>query len=101
MANLTKADVEHVAKLAHLTVSKAEITKFQKQLSEVVSYIDELSEIPTDNVEPTSQTTGLINVTRVDEVKSEQTLTQEDVLSGSDETYNGYFKVPYVFEGKK
>lgn len=99
--NLTEKDVEHVAILAKLKLSEEEVIKFQKQLSEVVNYIDELSLVPTANVEPTSQTTGLINVTRADETKPEHILTERDALSGSDEIYNGYFKVPYVFEGKK
>jgi aspartyl-tRNA(Asn)/glutamyl-tRNA(Gln) amidotransferase subunit C len=98
---LTTADVKHVAKLAKLKLSKDEVGKFVNQLSEVVSYIDELAEVPTDNIEPTSQTTGLTNVTRKDEVKSERILTQEEALSGSDNIHNGYFKVPYVFEGKR
>lgn len=99
--NLAAADVEHVARLAKLEISKDEVNKFKVQLSEVVSYINKLTEIPTDNIEPTSQTTGLLNVTRDDETKQDQILSQEDALSGSDEVYNGYFKVPYVFEGKK
>lgn len=98
---LAVKDVEHVAKLAKLKLSKSEVNKFQKQLSEVVSYIDELSKVPTDNVEPTSQTTGLVNVTRPDKTNPTQTLSQKAALSGSDEIHNGYFKVPYVFEGKK
>jgi aspartyl-tRNA(Asn)/glutamyl-tRNA(Gln) amidotransferase subunit C len=99
--NLTTTDVQHVARLAKLNLSKVEVTKFQKQLSAVVDYINALSEVPTDNVEPTSQTTGLTNVTRGDKVAPGRVLSQEEALSGSDKIYNGYFKVPYVFEGKK
>ena len=69
MGNLSKDDVLHVAKLSKLTLTPKEITKFQVQLSKVVEYISNLSEVDTSNYQPTSQTTGLENVFRPDEVK--------------------------------
>ena len=71
MARLTKKDVLHVANLAKLTLTPKEITKFQEQLSKIVDYISQLSEVDTLNLESTSQTTGLENVFRSDEVKPE------------------------------
>ena len=50
----------------------------------------------TKDVEPTSQTTGLTNVTRSDEVVTGNILTQDDALSGTDNAHNGYFKVPAI-----
>ena len=93
MAKLTKAEVLHVAKLANLTLTKKEEEIYFDQLAKVIEHISELSEVDTDGVEPTSQSTGLENVNRPDEIKTENTLTQEQALSGSDQTYNGYFKV--------
>lgn len=83
----------HVAKLAKLELTEKEIEKFQEQLSKVVDQISELSEVDTSNVEPTSQTTGLENVERVDEADSTKCLSQDQAISGTDNTYNGYFKV--------
>ena len=97
MGKLSKSDVEHVASLAKLKLSPQEILKYQKQLSEIVSYVSELSGVDTSNVEPTSQTTGLTNVVRLDEPKTEG-LTQEEALSGTENTHNGYFVVPQVFD---
>lgn len=98
MAKLTRDDVLHVAKLAKLTLSKGEIEKFRKQLSEVISYISQLSEVDTKNTKPTAQTTGLENVKRDDGVRSEDSLSQEEALSGTDKTHNGYFKVGAILE---
>ena len=97
MGKLSKSDVEHVASLAKLKLSPQEILKFQKQLSKIVSYVGELSEIDTLNVEPTSQTTGLTNVVRNDELKADG-LSQEEALSGTEKKHNGYFVVPQVFD---
>lgn len=63
---LTKEQVEHIAKLARLKLSEAEIAKFQTQLSGILDYVEQLNEVGTDNVEPTAQVTGLTNVTRED-----------------------------------
>lgn len=93
MVKLSKADVLHVAKLAKLDLSDSEVEKFQGQLSKVIDQIGELSEVDTKNVEPTSQATGLENVYRIDEIKSENCLSQDEVLSGTDKIHNGYFKV--------
>ena len=93
MAKLTKTDVLHVAKLAKIEITGKEVEKYSEQLSKVVDYFSQLSEVDTEKVEPTSQTTGLENVTRPDLVKTENCLTQDEVVSGTDGIYNGYFKV--------
>ena len=100
MAKLTKADVAHVAKLANLALTNTELEKFLTQLNEVVNYISELSEVDTENVEPTSQTTGLANVTREDSVNATNILTQDEALSGTDKTHNGLFMVEAILKNK-
>jgi aspartyl-tRNA(Asn)/glutamyl-tRNA(Gln) amidotransferase subunit C len=95
MSKLTKADVLHVAKLAKLNLSEAEIKMFLPQLSSVIDHIGNLSKVDTANVEPTSQTTGLTDVFRDDEIK-ESSLDQDKALSGSEKIYNGYFRVPAI-----
>ncbi len=95
MATLSKSDVIHVAKLAALKLTDAEIEKFLPQLSSIINFISELNEVDTTNTEPTSSTTGLSNVVRDDE-DIRPSLTQEEALSGTDNTYNGYFKVEAI-----
>jgi len=92
MAKLTKDQVKHVAALANLTLTETQIDKFSLQLSSIVDYIGQLSEADTKGLEPTSQTTGLENVEREDKIR-ESIIDQEAALSGTDKTYNGYFKV--------
>lgn len=100
MAKLTRDDVLHVSKLAKLNLSEEEIKKYLKQLSKIVDYIGQLEEVNTSDVEPTSQTTGLTNVYRTDEIKEEDCLSQEEALSGTKKTHNGYFVVPGILEEK-
>lgn len=88
MSKLAGKDIEHVAKLAKLSLTPKEIGLFQKQLSNVIEYIGQLNEVETSKTQPTSQTTGLENVFRKDEINSQQILTQE----------NDYFEVDAVLE---
>ena len=92
MAKLSKTDVGHVANLAKLDLTETEINKFLPQLSQILEHISELGKVDTADIIPTSQTTGLTNVFREDEVKPSST-DQDGALSGTDNIYNGYFKV--------
>ncbi|MFC1727702.1 Asp-tRNA(Asn)/Glu-tRNA(Gln) amidotransferase subunit GatC [Patescibacteria group bacterium] len=96
---LTKDEVTHVAKLAQLELTAAEIQKFQKQLSQILDYIDQLKGLKTEGVKPISQTTGLENVFRLDEVQP--SLSFEQALSGAKKQKNNYFKVQSVFKKSK
>ncbi|OGM13600.1 hypothetical protein A3A76_03215 [Candidatus Woesebacteria bacterium RIFCSPLOWO2_01_FULL_39_23] len=98
MTILSGSDVKHIATLASLKLKKGEPEKFWTQLTKVIDYFEELKEVETNITEPTSQTTGLQNVTRDDNVQS--CLSQQDALSSSDKTYNNYFVVPIVLEEK-
>ncbi len=93
-----KIDVAHVAKLANLPLTIEEETKFEKQLSETLDYVKQLEEIDTKGVKPTNQVTGLENVTRED--ITTPSLSQEEALSNSTSTYNGFFKVPGILDSE-
>lgn len=91
-----KIDVFHVAKLANLPLTDEEKEKFEKQLSETLSYIEILKEIKTDKIPPTSHVTGLENVTRKDEPAP--SLSQDEALQNAKSTHNGFFKVKAILE---
>lgn len=95
MAKLNRQDVVHVADLAKLKLTDAEVDKFLSQLSVIVEHVSKLNEVDTEGIEPTSQTTGLINVQR-DDVIVTSDIDQAGALSGTDNTHNGYFKVDAI-----
>lgn len=92
-----KFDVAKVAKLANLTLSDSEKTKLEGQLSSILEYVEKLNEVDTENVEETSQVTGLENVLREDELGN-CAISQEEALSGTDSKEKGQFKVKAVLE---
>ena len=91
-----KIDVLHIAKLANLPLKKEEIEKYEKQLSEILEYIEKLKQVKTDDVPETSQVTGLENVTKDD--STAPSLSQDQALSNTKSKYNGSFKVKVILE---
>ena len=100
MGIISKKDVKHVAKLAKLKLADGDIDKFSEQLSKIISYVKELEKVDTSKTEPTNQTIGLENVSRKDVVDIETSLTQDEALSGTESTHNGYFLVDAIFQSK-
>lgn len=82
MATLTEEQVRHIAKLARLRLSDAEVKKYSTELTKILGYIEILNELKTDDVGPTAQVTGLENVLREDIVKPSEALP-EDLLECS------------------
>lgn len=97
MANQKTIDIKKVAKLANIPLTTEEESKFQRQLSAVIDFVKQLSEVDTSDIKPTSQTTGLENITREDLIKTETHLSQMQATSGTDKIHNGYFVVPSIF----
>lgn len=83
-----------MANLAQLKLSEKEVKKFQKQLSDILDYIAQLQKLDTQNIKPTSQTTGMENVFREDAIGPG--LTQKEALSGAKKKRNGYFQTKGV-----
>lgn len=91
-----KIDVPRVAKLANLPLKQEEKEKFEKQLSEILTYVEKLKKVDTKNVEITSQVTGLENIKREDKVIP--SLSQEEATSQTKSQQNGLFKVKAILE---
>lgn len=94
-----KIDVKKVAKLANLSLTPQEEQKFEKQLSEILSYVEKLNEVDVNGVEPTSQITGLANVSKNDDF-SNDSLSQDSALSGTKNQHNGFFKVKAILDSE-
>lgn len=93
---LTGDDVKHVAKLASLPLTDEETSKLESELSETLNYVQELNEIDTKGVMPTSQVTGLENVERED--VAADSLTQDQALSNAKSKKDGFFVVKVILE---
>lgn len=93
---LTLEEVRHVARLARLRLTDAELEEMQQQLSSILEHVDALQEVDVTGVPPTAQVTDVVNVVRPDEVRP--SLPVEAALSGASHREGDFFKVKPVFE---
>ena len=91
-----KISIEHLARLARLSVSDAEKMLFAKQIDNILHYMDKLNELDTGNIEPTSHVISLSNVVRED--LREYSLDREDALMNAPDKTNKFFRVPKIIE---
>jgi aspartyl-tRNA(Asn)/glutamyl-tRNA(Gln) amidotransferase subunit C len=91
---VTLKDVEYVAKLTRLELAEEERVAFQRELGKVVEYIDQLSEVDTEDVPVTSHVIPLQNVLREDDVLP--SLSAEQALADAPKSEAGFFRVPRV-----
>lgn len=93
---LSKKQIKHIAKLARLELSEAELKKYGGQLSDVLSYADQLQEADIDGVEPTAQVTGLENIFREDVIEEWDGAEKAEALRQSPELEDGQIKVKRI-----
>lgn len=93
---LSPEDVRHVAELAKLRLSEAEIEQFAGQLSDILKYAASLQAVDTGSVPPTPYVLPLHNVMREDE--PEAGLSNEAALGNAPDSEDGFFRVRAVFE---
>jgi aspartyl-tRNA(Asn)/glutamyl-tRNA(Gln) amidotransferase subunit C len=88
---LTREEVEHVAALARLGLSDAEITRLQDQLSSILEHIAAIDRLDTEAIPPTAQVIAMMNVMRPDVVSG--SLPREAVLENAPRQSDGFFEV--------
>lgn len=91
--------VEHVADLARLQLSREELERLSTQLSRILAYMEELNAIETAGVPgTTSVVAGAVNVLREDEIRP--SLSQAHALSNAPEAVDGLFQVPQIISDR-
>ena len=91
---LTRADVEKVALLARLRLSDAELETMTGQLAQIVGYVDLLSEVDTEGVEPMAHAVEVTNVFAADEVRP--SLPRDEALATAPRHNGRGYLVPAV-----
>lgn len=94
MSDLTRDDVAHLAGLARIDLSEAELDQMLGELGVILESVAKVQQAPIDGVEPMSHPMPIVNVTRPDEVRP--SLTPDEALSGAPEAAEGRFSVPRI-----
>ena len=93
---LSREDVLHIARLARLGLTEAEVEKFSEQLSLLLENFEVLQQVDTTGVPPTAQSIDLQTVMRDDEVA--ESLSAEQILANAPQKDGGFFRVQAVLE---
>lgn len=96
MAEITNERIKKIADSVRIAISDEEADKYTKEINSTITYANILSELNTDDVEPTTHGIVLGNVLRKDEPKP--SITQKDVLENAPDQEDGHFKVPSIME---
>ena len=96
---ITKQEVEKVAKLARLELTESEQAAFAKQLSQILTHVETLKQYDTVGVVPTATVLGQFNVFRPDMVRP--SLSVEQAVDNAPESIDGFFVVPKIIEDRQ
>jgi len=91
---ITREDVLKVAALSRLALTEEEEKLYTKQLTRILAYVEKLSEVDTEGVEPTKYVVQIDKRLREDEVRA--SLPQEEALKNAPNVDKGCFKVPKI-----
>ncbi|MCX5695335.1 MAG: Asp-tRNA(Asn)/Glu-tRNA(Gln) amidotransferase subunit GatC [Candidatus Omnitrophica bacterium] len=94
--SIDKKTVENVAHLARINLDKKELDKISGQLEHILSFIDKLSSLNTDNIAPTSHILPISNVLRKDELR--KSLPIAKTLMNAPAKQGNFFVVPKIIE---
>ncbi|MER3425386.1 MAG: Asp-tRNA(Asn)/Glu-tRNA(Gln) amidotransferase GatCAB subunit C [Nitrospiraceae bacterium] len=93
---ISREEVEHVAKLARLEITEEEKNTFSRQLSGILTYFEQLKKIDTTGVDQTATVLEQPGVLREDQVRP--SLPAQQALANAPERGDGYFLVPKILE---
>ena len=96
---ISRQEVENVAKLARLELTETEKSAFTKQLSQILTHVETLKQYDTTGVEPTATVLAQSNVFRADEVRP--SLPVERAVANAPESAEGFFVVPKIIEERE
>ena len=96
MAANSDLDIEYVARLARINLTEDEAKIFQKQLDDVLNYVEKLRQVDVTGVDAAAHGLPVFNVFRVDAPRD--WFTAEEALSNAPRQANGLFIVPKVVE---
>lgn len=94
MSEISRADVEHLATLARITMTEAELEKMTGELGVIVDSVKTVQQAAGEDVPATSHPLPLTNVFRADEVG--HVFTAEESLANAPDAEGSRFRVPAI-----
>lgn len=95
---INESDIEKIGQLAHLEISREELLVFAPQIADIVTYVEQLNEVDTSNIDPAMgglTAEGEITDSSRDDVVA-PSLGQKLALAEAPDAASGHFRVPKV-----
>lgn len=96
MSRISTEEVKHVANLARLAVTEEEAEQMKKELDAIITFAEQLNELDTTNIKPTSHVLKMVNVLRED--RAMEGLSVEEVVKNAPDHQDGYIRVPSIMD---
>ena len=93
---VTKEDMENVAVLSRLSIPEDKEAQYTQQLNDFLEYVDNLSTVDTEGIQPIAHVLPVSNVFREDVVTNAE--DREHLLANAPEQKDGCYKVPKTFD---
>lgn len=94
--SLTIEEVQHIANLARMNLTRDELERYRKQLSAILDYFKQLERLDTEDIPPTANISVDQNPLRADQ--PDAGLSPEELLHNAPEKQDYLFQVPPIFE---
>jgi aspartyl-tRNA(Asn)/glutamyl-tRNA(Gln) amidotransferase subunit C len=88
--------IDHLARLARLTLTEEEKPLYREQLLGILHYMETLNELDTEGIEPTSHVISISNVMREDSARP--SLDREEALRNAPDRTDAFYRVPKIIE---
>lgn len=95
--SLTREQVEHVARLAHLSLTAEEAERYREQLSSILGYIEKLQQLDVTDVPPTTHAVE-VKTTPLRPDEPRPSLPPDEALANAPQRESTYFLVPRIIE---
>ncbi len=96
MSKIGPEEILHIAKLARIGLSDAEVAQMAVELDSIMGFVEALQSVDVSDTEPTDQVTGLVDVMREDVVRP--SMPREQLLANAPAQKDGYIVVKRVIE---
>lgn len=94
MADITRNEIIHIAKLAMLNLSEQEIERYTKDMQDILGYAEMINNLETESIDETIAATEQKNVFRKDEIVEFK--SREELLQNAPSQDEGMFRIPKV-----
>jgi aspartyl-tRNA(Asn)/glutamyl-tRNA(Gln) amidotransferase subunit C len=88
--------IEHLSRLARLSLTEEEKSRYGNQLDNILQYVEKLNELDTEGIEPTSHVISISNVMREDTLRP--SLDRDDALMNAPDKTDAFYRVPKIIE---